>query len=238
MGPYYQEVFNLRLNSEKSKMVSRLHKKIFDVGEIIPGIREIYPDNMGSSDYHEDTHLFKEKFGIVPGLGDEEFFFVVKEMFTKHMDVGRLSKRPMVYLGSGPHCYSLGLASKFGADKYVAVDTLSRAKLYRGIDARLRELGDHSKDLKIGIVEGDLLDFLKAVPDNSISPMMFNMDYYVIRSEDQRDQIKKELVRVLSPEGVYITDTWSIKLHNQLNETPKSIQMNDQCPFFFYTKGG
>jgi hypothetical protein len=147
----------------------------------------------------------------------------------------KLTGQVLVDLGAGStnlgYCTSLLL----GAAKYVAVEkfsntvkkltdqlllvslkngeiTLDKPSLYDG-----RKILKEQKIIPINdlipasVVQDKMLNFLKRLPDNSVSILTSGIHYFLMDNSEYRDAIAKEIERVLSPAGAYIS------IHSDIN---------------------
>jgi len=79
------------------------------------------------------------------------------------------------------------------------------------------------------VVAGDMLSFLQRLPDNSVSVMMGGIDRCVIGDQEYRDQVMREIERVLDPKGGFLSES-SFPEPSEILETAYtdgSGEMND-----------
>jgi hypothetical protein len=77
------------------------------------------------------------------------------------------------------------------------------------------------------IIQDDFLSFLKRLPDDSVSVFTFGIDSNIIPDEGYRQEISREIQRVLSQKGAYLTYTSDIpkgELVNPFRELNKKVQ--------------
>lgn len=79
-------------------------------------------------------------------------------------------------------------------------------------EERFRQNKELNK-IPVAIVAEDMLGFLKRLPSNSVSVWCSGIDYLVIPDQKYRDEVAKEILRVLHPDGSYVGQkNMSIKL--------------------------
>ncbi len=73
----------------------------------------------------------------------------------------------------------------------------------------------------ISIIQEDMLNFLKRLPDNSVSILCSGIDTIVIPDAKYREDVEKEIERVLDPSGAYIGENCGghIETENLQRET-------------------
>ena len=104
-------------------------------------------------------------------------------------------------------CDGYFLAKEFGARGYIGVDKFhcKNPNILNQEDGQLwgsRELKNKS-DIPYTVVQEDMLDFLKRLPDNSVSILTTGVEVG-IEGKFAR-LVEKEIERVLDPKGAYIT---------------------------------
>lgn len=130
----------------------------------------------------------------------------------------------VIDLGSGANLYGYLIADLAKAKSYIATDDCySQLSLFNRkfekifltiaedikIDQYLSELPRHKyNSTKMGFILTDMLTLLKEIPDNSVSIFCSGIDHYVIPDQSHRDDIAKEISRVLHPKGAYIGETF------------------------------
>ena len=98
-----------------------------------------------------------------------------------------------------------------GARGYIAVErhfAKDLLKVFREPDYRELSIFEHFnggnraiRDLPVSIVEADMLDFLKNLPDRSVSLLTCGINTDVLFTPEYNDNVRKEVYRVLHPEG-------------------------------------
>ena len=108
------------------------------------------------------------------------------------------------------------------------VSCISKAKAYIGIDyannydANLRANllseeywknhdqksppKEHKRDVVVGLAYEKAQDFLKRLPDNSVSVYAGGIDLCMVPSNEAAAELEKEIIRVLSPDGAYMAN--------------------------------
>jgi hypothetical protein len=134
-----------------------------------------------------------------------------------------MSDQVVVDLGSDTSIVGYDIACLLGAKAYVGVDKYCggngpegieekeigpRIKTLLGGDKKIGELIDmviKPKAIPASVVKSDMLDFLRRLPDGSVSIFTFGIDDMIIRGRAHREAIKEEIKRVLSSKGGYLT---------------------------------
>ena len=188
------------------------------------------------------NYIWKEYFSE---LGPESAIFHLVE------------NQVVVDLGAGSgDCMMYNFCSTAGAKGYVGVDKFrdgfSEFFSKNDEDAILnkqiqRSKRDHVSERIVkenfhaipgaGVKE-DMLAFLRRLPDKSVSVITNGIDYHVIESQEYRNEVGKEIERVLHPEGVYITLGSDIPIRNLKDIFPESDDRHhsDWRPFFYRHK--
>ncbi len=106
----------------------------------------------------------------------------------------------LIDLGCGKNNYGCEIANKCHFMAYIGVDKDG-----------LQDINISSEDLGFKIpsvfVKEDMLTFLKRLPNESASLMANGIDHFIINDGKYRDEVIKEIYRVLSPVGFYLTDS-------------------------------
>jgi len=85
--------------------------------------------------------------------------------------------------------------------------------------------------LPIALIAEEMLSALKRIPDNSSSLLVSGIDIGIIPNEEYAKQVQQQIVRVLSPKGVYLGMCSRFKLDN----LQKDEKLSDSS-FYKYTK--
>ncbi len=128
----------------------------------------------------------------------------------------RLRNKIVVDLGAGQIDDSVmgvcKLLSELGVKKYFAVDKYEWGD---GGDATLKDLKRSEKEVeehmkktppKIKLINEDMLQFLRSLPKNYCSVIIWNIDNHIIKQGEYREQLRKEIIRVIPKQGILITD--------------------------------
>ncbi|MBI3420900.1 MAG: hypothetical protein HY006_02450 [Candidatus Sungbacteria bacterium] len=135
-----------------------------------------------------------------------------------------LKDQVVVDLGAGSNPRGYYIANSAKAKGYIGVEP----NFYRELAGSLVKNIDPKKNKHIGweggmevkpqyhlnkipavVVREDMLSFLKRLPDNSVSILCSGVDGFVLSNErNYRGEVAKEIVRVLSPNGVYIGERY------------------------------
>jgi len=130
----------------------------------------------------------------------------------------KMKGQVVVDLGSDTSWQGYCLASLFGAKGYIGVDFFTKGELEGTTEACLREslvkrlrevegidskINNHIKPQAIPacIIQGDMLNFLKRLPDGSVSVFAFGISSEIIR---YGDKLGEEITRVLNEDGGYL----------------------------------
>lgn len=65
---------------------------------------------------------------------------------------------------------------------------------------------DHPRDVPVGLAYEKAQDFLKRLPDNSVSVYAGGLDTCIIPGENETREIETEVIRVLDPKGAFISN--------------------------------
>lgn len=221
--------------------------EIVPVEQLIPEIKPPQTEGVKGVDYK--TNKFGDPFILdfiehefKQHTNDPEIWPALKE---------RLKNQVIVDLGAGS---SVGyiLSAILGAEGYIGVDKYHTDDLRRQLEAtsdssideainrfklfsrsaKLYEAGkkpEPGKDLiPASIAEDDMLSFLKRLPDNSVSVFTFGITHEIV-APSYSSEVAKEIERVLSPDGLYITDSSSIPTKNL---TKLSDEIKDRVPSY------
>ncbi len=137
--------------------------------------------NIGTPLYCKND-TFKRDLGAI----DKDGIAELKEIFRGQV---------LVDIGSGGNFYGADIAEMFHAKGYVGVE------LYDFLRAR-QSAGTHNRNIPIALVAEDALTFLRRIPDKSdVSVLLSNMNVSVLPSVSMREEISREIKRVISPRG-------------------------------------
>ena len=150
----------------------------------------------------------------------------------------KLNGQVVVDLGAGStnmgYCTSLllGAAKYVGVEKYTDIAKnltgelskisfknneipLDKPTLYDGRKIlREQKLVVIDKLIPAAVVQDKILHFLKRLPDQSVSILTSGINYALIDNTEYRDAIAREIERVLSPTGAYISRSSDINTKN------------------------
>ncbi len=150
----------------------------------------------------------------------------------------RLKDQTIIDLGAGSTNLGYITSLIFGASKYIAVEkfesianklnvelrkikikdgsiSLENLSLYDGREILKEEYGLETKELiPASVVQDKMLRFLNRIPDNSVSILTSGITYALIDDTEYRDNVAKEIERVLDPKGLYVSIHSDIKTKN------------------------
>ncbi len=197
------------INYESSDLQTSYAETFFkmQVGKILHSSREFLKEQFPSESAKQES-LYDETLSIL------------KEKFKDQI---------VVDLGFGNSDIGFFLASLLGAKAYVAVDNypINKNKLDGLTETKINEkLVDSTNMLKggeweeknrkilqkvitakaipVSIVKDNILDFLRRLPDNSVSFFAFGVDINMIPDDKYIEAVNREMQRVLSQKGGYL----------------------------------
>ncbi|OGL86146.1 hypothetical protein A3I40_01800 [Candidatus Uhrbacteria bacterium RIFCSPLOWO2_02_FULL_48_12] len=193
--------------------------QIRSLEEILPGIKlDGLPTLQQARENLDQQHRLGKKFygSLSTDYASLPYTTLLSERDAhRHAEeLSRLRNQVIVDLGAGDFAYGLGIAEMVGARAYIGVEKFNFQGLEHAIGNRFLRSGDKlPSDLKripVAIVPEDALGFLKRLPDKSVSVMSFGgsgigLEFGNKRHDYQENEIGKEIVRVLHPEGAFIT---------------------------------
>ncbi|MEI6660288.1 MAG: hypothetical protein WCK91_02600 [bacterium] len=127
----------------------------------------------------------------------------------------------VIDLAAGENLVSYRMADHARAKSFIAVEPAFYFNLYQNMFALLHpEIKDERgfpepqekreqqyrtlNKIPVAIVAEDMLSFLKRLPANSVSIWCSGIDNFVIPDQQYKDDVAKEILRVLHPDGSYI----------------------------------
>lgn len=144
---------------------------------------------------------------------ETNFSFLTKNREAKEKIAKIFENQIIIDLGAGRQSYGYELAVLFKARGYIAVDPNNAEFLrdrYQDKDmesllntSQIYERYDFGKDQLIpwAIIESDMLSFLESVDDGQVSVLLSGIDDFIIEDKEYRKKTRKEIERVLSPQG-------------------------------------
>ncbi|MDO8509886.1 MAG: hypothetical protein Q7S24_01965 [bacterium] len=132
-------------------------------------------------------------------------------------DIGRLlfKDQVVVELGAGKEYGGIMVSEKFGAKGHVAVELHHAQELLKHVDSNtefVKKLQvEHPERIEfspipISVAAEDMLTFLRRLPDHSVSIYMSGIDGAILGDGTYRNDVAKEIERVLSPNGGCISN--------------------------------
>lgn len=152
-------------------------------------------------------------FRIQPpwGIADACPFFLDNnwKVYEPYLDF--LKEEILVDLGAGHHLGGFNLARRNGARAYIGDEPYYADILARKI-SEVEEEGTLS-----AVVDEPMLDFLERLPPESVSFLMSGITQGIIPNKRLREEIGKQIQRVLSRRGGYIACYGSIPIHTRFH---------------------
>ena len=206
-------------SAEKQSGSKESEEKLFpNIESIIPGLKMHGLLKGRAGLYTSDTTSASWLFNNPHNFVDENFLQPLDLSFQGHepeldyeerlRELARLiGGKVVVDLGAGK--YGLRTwAQTFGASGYIAVEPCFHERIHRS----LLESEQDQPYLTIpsAVVAEEMGAFLKRLPNDSVCTFTFGIDDCVLSFEPHAQAIRKELARVLSPDGAHIMDIYSI----------------------------
>src|ERR1035437_288638 len=177
----------------------------------------------------------REMAQIINGKEYEDF------PFKQDLDILRekMAGQTVVDLGSDKSWSGYCLASLLGAKAYIGIDLFEKGQLEGTTEDELRrsiikrfpksgvigsgnsiesKIDNHIKPRAIpaSIIQGDMLEFLQRLPDNSVSIFTFGISAEII-GRTYNEELGKEISRVLDPSGGHLKLESSIPVPGSKN---------------------
>lgn len=192
--------------------------RIVPVEELIPDIKpetEVAGKSYGSN--HFDNNFMPEFLKAVSDFTcNPETLEILRRRFKDQI---------LVDLGPGTSRGGYDVAVALGCKGYVAVErfwhqqltegsrseyeTLDRVdalyKKYHFFQTRKGNIKPEIHLIPASVAAEDMLTFLRRLPDNSVSVLTSGIDTTILVNTEHRREIAKELQRVLSEKGMYMT---------------------------------
>ncbi|MDP3883292.1 MAG: hypothetical protein Q8Q48_04565 [Candidatus Staskawiczbacteria bacterium] len=207
--------------------------EVVPVEQIIPNIKpesevkRLENVGYGTNDFNDPYILkfFENQIRTAIEYGDDEDFSNLRERFKNQV---------IIDLGAGNSKLGYCLSCLLGAKGYVAVDAfyeegykgpegmtkLDVEKEIEDLSARYKVSekekeverlrvkglvgGINIETIPASLIKGDMLDFLRRLPDKSVSIFTFGIDNNIILNQNYGKVLGNEVNRVLSPDGGYI----------------------------------
>tara|TARA_Y100000034_G_C6897711_1_gene414302 strand:+ start:1075 stop:1629 length:555 start_codon:yes stop_codon:yes gene_type:complete len=170
--------------------------QLVEVGELISDIRE-FPQMALKQ---RPTRLGVQR------SSDEGEFSVSNLSYAKDILKQRIPlfrNQIVLDLGAGSNLNGYLIATKNGARGYVGVERHHAEKLIE----RIRDASFDGGALPLTtVVSADMLDFLRAVPDNSVSVLTCGVGDDILFTGAYREKVREEIERVLHPDGSHTSN--------------------------------
>jgi len=157
-------------------------------GRIIPGM-----------DYTSDAGF---AIGVYKSLNERKIYAENNPELNEALSlfVGKV----VVDLGAGSYPIGYCIVDYWNARGYIGVEPNYIEDLVSRLQ-HVEEFAAHKLNrIPFAVVAEDMLGFLRRLPDNSVSIFCSGIDLAIIPRGNYRDEVAKEIMRVLDPNGVYI----------------------------------
>ena len=118
----------------------------------------------------------------------------------------RFNSQVVLDLGAGNDSKFYNSVSDFDINGYIGVELFHEERLLDGLRNSF-----NSKKIPFAVVREDMLNFLKRIPDNSVSVHISGIDEIIIPDISYHKKVIQEISRVLHPRGVY-TESQGIEI--------------------------
>ncbi len=125
----------------------------------------------------------------------------------------------IVDLGAGENSFGYKLACLANAKGYIGVEPYHSRILRAALLSVGHQKSWEDKTIPFAVVDTDMLSFLRAIKDKSVSLMAAGIDDYVIHGGGYTSLLRPEVERTLSPQGGFL----SIKSDVYSSKTRKKV---------------
>lgn len=244
-------------NQESDFNPEKIKVKLMPVEELIPGTK---PEEAEENVLPASGYTFDDCY-IQTFLDDHGKYLLDKRILPDieaRVEVlrNRFKGQIIVDLGADKYGFGYFLSQALGGKGYVGVDKYYSNDIEKRLEGtdmeEIKKRWDHyahegsefrpDAPIPASVVGQDILSFLKRLPDNSASLFGFGIDHHVMPDNKYREEVKKEIQRVLSNEGLYLTYGSSILPENfkpfdkQLKEEGSKITNDFKMLPVFYMK--
>jgi len=171
-----------------------------------------------NSDDETNRISYSDRFGKANSLA-HYVGFSGGDVFKKDgITFDELSGQVVLDLGAGKYGQAFMDILHAGARAYIGVELHYADQLHKNLsEGRLSYFAekDATKDFQISISDEDMLSFLRRVPDNSVSMLMSGITDDITPNQEYRDDVRKEVERVLDPAGAYLSGMKCIRIFNE-----------------------
>ena len=123
-----------------------------------------------------------------------------------------LNGERVVELGAGIMSFGYALAVSCGAKNYLAVEPFYADVLQATISEMIQERSSVLPRIPFKVVAKDMFAYLKDEEDDLVSIVACGIEDCILPDEDYKRMVEAEIVRVLSPSGVFISSKDFINL--------------------------
>ena len=127
-----------------------------------------------------------------------------------------------VDLGAGRNSQGYSLANLLEAKAYIG----NELHFFQELN---EVLGDHESKIPYSIVPDHMLNFLESVPDGELELIYTRGIDNLLTHHSYREAVDKEIIRVLSPDGIYLSFQSNI-----LEDKVKFWNIQEKDPFMIY----
>ena len=131
----------------------------------------------------------------------EQFVQEGRESRELQASLERVRGQVLVDLGAGMFGSGYEIACTLGAHAYVAVDKFFADRAFEHLTQTADE---HPHPVPFVVAQEDLLDFLKRLPDRSVSVLCSALQRPVINDPTYIDAVNREISRVVHVKGAYV----------------------------------
>jgi hypothetical protein len=177
--------------------------KIVNSKDLIPEIKDRV-----SPEIAEETHNSRSKTLELPTTFSETLTRGLShEAFLKFL--GDLKNQILVDIGAGDTPNGYYIATQADARAYIAVESYNFKELERVFREATKDISEEARKgghllIPLAIEREDMLEYLKRLPDHSVSILASGIDEFIIQDNEYLYELEVEIARVLHKEGAFI----------------------------------
>lgn len=142
-----------------------------------------------------------------PGFDWNEDFGRIDSPYVNHYGVtgerlSSLRDLVLVDLGAGSQIGGYKLVVEAGASGYVGVERFNSDYLAIGLR---RYIDETNSTVPAAVIHADMLDFLNALPDNSVSVLTSGIDKSILQNRKYADKVRLGIQRVVGEDNIHLT---------------------------------